>query len=224
MASHVITSPTLPKKAAHNFRSLIDERFTRLVVKSRAENTKRGQAQWNCVCDCGERTVVITAELLSEGIKSCGCLRQDTTRRSKTTHGKRYTPEWNIWRHMKGRCLNPQNHAYADYGGRGITVCDEWQRDFSAFLADVGPRPGPGYSIERKDNSKDYEPGNTIWATPLQQSHNKRNNRNLTFQGRTQCLSAWAKELSINRTTLRMRKDLGWSTEKALMTPIRRST
>jgi hypothetical protein len=90
------------------------------------------------------------------------------------THGMWETPEWRTWAHMKSRCLSPSSHAYADYGGRGITVYQPWIGSFEAFLAYMGPKPTPEHSIDRIDNDGNYEPGNVRWATAFEQIHNRR--------------------------------------------------
>lgn len=94
-------------------------------------------------------------------------------------HGRAGTPEYVIWEGMKARCSNPNRPRYNRYGGRGIGVCDRWQ-DFSLFLTDMGERPGPGFSIERIDDSKGYEPGNCRWATRAEQQRHKRMQKNNT--------------------------------------------
>jgi hypothetical protein len=92
----------------------------------------------------------------------------------KNGHGRTDTAEWQAWSNMRQRCNNPDNPKWPLYGGRGIQVCAEWQDDFPAFLAHVGPRPGPSYSIDRIDNERGYEPGNVRWATRSQQVRNSR--------------------------------------------------
>lgn len=118
---------------------------------------------------------------------------------------------------MKSRCYNPKNIRYANYGARGIKVCDEWIHSFSTFLSDVGKRPSPNHSIDRINNDGDYELGNIRWATRKEQALNRSSNRFLTYEGKTKHLGIWAEELGIKRTTLTQRLNAyGWSIEKAL--------
>lgn len=160
-------------------RDLSGQRFTRLLVLGRAENDQQGSAQFRVKCDCGMEKVVRGAYLRRGTTISCGCARGMSMPARNTTHGcatrgsgKR--AEYRIWAGIIQRCTNPNLNAYPRYGGRGILVCDEW-RDFSKFLASVGPRPSPRHSIDRyPDNDGHYEPGNVRWATPAQQNANRR--------------------------------------------------
>jgi N-formylglutamate amidohydrolase len=120
---------------------------------------------------------------------------------------------------MISRCYYPNDTNFHKYGKRGIRVCPEWRTDFWRFLIDVGDRP-PGCSIERIDNSRDYEPGNVVWATRKQQGRNKRNNRLLTVDRRVQSLSAWAEERGLQKQTINNRLRRGWSEYDAVMTPV----
>jgi hypothetical protein len=112
------------------------------------------------------------------------------------------------------RCTSPKHPHFKDYGGRGIEVCERW-KSFALFLQDVGQRP-PGKTLDRLDCHGNYEPGNCRWATSEEQQRNLRTNRLLTFDGKTQCLTAWAKEAGIKKSTLRERLERGWSVEAAL--------
>jgi hypothetical protein len=122
---------------------------------------------------------------------------------------------------MKTRCYNPKATNFADYGGRGITVCDRWRGSFMAFIADMGPRPSPLHTLDRNENSKGYSPDNCRWATGKEQSRNKRNNVFLTFKGRSLTIAAWAEEtgISVGRICARLRQ--GWPVERILTTPSR---
>jgi hypothetical protein len=129
------------------------------------------------------------------------------------------TPEFKIWCGMRNRCQNPNEPAYRYYGGRGIRVHPEWDRDFAAFLRDVGPRPSPAHSLDRIDGDGHYEPGNVRWATPAQQANNKRNNRRLTFDGESLTVGEWARRMGapVDRIWSRLRQ--GWSVERILKEP-----
>jgi hypothetical protein len=132
----------------------------------------------------------------------------------------RHDPTYRTWGAMITRCTNPKVNNYADYGGRGITVCERW-RTFENFLADMGVRP-QGRTIERLDNEKGYEPGNCAWTTPKDQARNRRDNCLLTHDGRTQTLSAWAEQLGISKEALRARLHAGWPVERIVAAPARR--
>jgi hypothetical protein len=132
-------------------------------------------------------------------------------------HGTR---TYQSWISMRQRCQNPNHTAYANYGGRGIKVCERWS-SFEDFLADMGERP-EGCSLDRIDGDGDYEPGNVRWASSKTQSRNWRDANNLvTFDGRTQPLASWSEEFGIEHHTLQYRLRAGWSAEKALTTPVR---
>ncbi len=137
------------------------------------------------------------------------------------THASRGSSEFRIWMQMIGRCTTPTHRRFADYGGRGIQVCERWLESVTNFIADMGRRPSADHQLERKDNDGPYAPHNCVWATRTEQGRNKRNNVLMTLAGRTQPMSAWAEELKLPYSTLRRRKArLGWSDEEALMTPV----
>jgi hypothetical protein len=215
------------------FIDLTGQRFGRLTVLNRAGTAQTGgetKVTWSCRCDCGEEVIVWAGALRSGHTKSCGCLDRDQRMARNTKHGasKRgeTTPEYLTLRGMIDRCTNPNNKYYADYGGRGIEVCERWRKSFANFLADMGERPKKGrYSIERLDVNGHYEPGNCVWIPMHEQATNKRNNRLLTFRGQTLVLTHWAERIGISVPLLLHRLDkLGWPVERALTEPARELT
>lgn len=148
--------------------NLIGHVYGRLTVLNHVEG-----ARWRCVCECGEFVVTHSVSLRKGSTKSCGCLRREVTAAKTLTHGATNTREYTSWKAMRQRCLNTNHHQYADYGGRGITVCDRWST-FAGFLADMGSRP-EGTSLDRIDVNGSYEPSNCRWATTHQQGSNRRN-------------------------------------------------
>ena len=195
---------------------IIGSRFTRWTVSSLPFKIKSRQVV-SCRCDCGTEKSVRISKLRDGTSKSCGCWRND----SLTTHGmtakavRKDSHEYWIWNMVVQRCTNPRVKNWNDYGGRGITVCDSWLK-FESFYADMGPRPGRGYSLERIDNDGGYHNGNCKWATRMDQSKNKRNNRLLTAFGKTQHLAEWAREYGIQHTTILYRLRAGWPIEDAV--------
>lgn len=138
-------------------------------------------------------------------------------------HGLSGTPEHNAWIDMRQRCYNPKRHNYKHYGGRGITVCELWHT-FENFIQDVGNRPTAKHSLERINNSGNYEPGNVKWATVEEQRNNMRSNRWIEIDGRRQTIGAWAKERGIDERLIRIRIKRGCSERDAVMLPIQPNT
>ena len=155
----------------------------------------------------------------------CYTRHRDKPQRVYQQHGEsrgyRRSAEFRIWAQMVRRCHSPNAARYADYGGRGIEVCSRWRESVLHFIEDMGRRPGPGYTLERIDNDGCYEPGNCRWATRTEQARNKRSNRQLTFRGQTQPISAWAEETGIDNAAIRRRLEIGWSISDALTQPVR---
>lgn len=194
------------------FMNLIGKRFGRWIVLSRSEEKRK----WNCKCDCGTFRAVSEQNLSSGFTTSCGCWKNEKTSARCKTHGMTRTPEHQTWLHMRARCENPNDCDYADYGGRGIRVCDRW-KSFSNFYADMGPRPD-GFEIDRISNDGNYEPNNCRWANRFTQMQNTRLTRHLTLNGKTLCLAQWSRELGISTATLSQRLQK-WTLERALSTP-----
>jgi hypothetical protein len=199
---------------------LAGQRYGMLQVLEFVGANKRQGRLWRCACDCGREKVTNTSRLRNGQTRSCGCLVRALTTQRNLTHGLRYTPEYVAWRSMRGRCSNLSDQNYKRYGGRGICVCERWER-FENFYADVGPRPSAGHSIERVNNELGYSPDNCVWATPLAQANNTRRTRLISHGGRTQSLSAWARESALPLSTIKSRLDHGWTPERALTASIR---
>ncbi len=206
--------PTRP-----SFNNLSGLRFGRLLVISFGGVSKR--SLWNCRCDCGKLKTVIGFHLISGNTKSCGCFHSESAYKTLFKHGGRYSPEYESWCKIKGRCLNNRDAAWSDYGGRGITIAKEWVNSFESFLSSVGKRPSPQHSIDRINNNGNYEPGNVRWSTKSEQARNRRSNNVIAFNGIMMTLVGWSEKTGLSRVCISKRLKLGWSIERTLTTPTR---
>ncbi len=181
---------------------LTNKRFSRLLVTRRVKVDGARNAMWEAICDCGNLTVGAAANFGKTKF-SCGCLRMEACTevlRGNTyqrTHNMCSSVEHATWTKMKQRCHNPNNPKYPIYGARGIVVCDRWRDSFENFYADMGPRPSKRHSIERQNNEGNYEPSNCVWALPIAQGRNTRQNHNVTMDGKTLCITAWCEHLKV---------------------------
>lgn len=199
----------------------IGDKFGRLLVTGAPiKLTDKGRWRVQCLCECGNDCDVECKKLLSGHTKSCGCLwrkhgHASGTEAASSTYGS--------WSGAKSRCHNPDDPAYQTYGGRGIAMCDRWLNSFEDFLADMGERP-EGKTLDRyPDVDGNYEPGNCRWATPIEQSNNKRNNVRHMFAGELRTIPQIAREIGISVHSLKSRMRAGWSLERATSEPIRKS-
>jgi hypothetical protein len=175
---------------------------------------KSGAVYWMCRCECGNESMV-QSSVLSQFIrgtggnrtkqcKECGYAVSGAASASRFTHGLVESSEYGVWQNMKERCGNPNAAGYANYGGRGISVCDRWL-EFVNFISDMGFKPSPDSSIDRIDNDGQYTPINCRWSIPKEQSRNTRRNRLIEYSGVTKCLTDWATSIGIHYITLHNR-------------------
>jgi hypothetical protein len=216
--------------------NLEGQRFGRLVAQEASQ--RKGRSAWWCLCDCGKRTLVQTSTLKAGRCKSCGCYRvdkgkqrgADSRKHGHCTDGN--SPEYQAWSLAKQRCTNPKAPNWKRYGGRGISMCPRWLASFDTFLADMGSRPSPDHSIDRKDNDRGYECGacptcrekglaetNCRWATSVEQNNNHSRTIYVTRNGVRKPLMVWARELGMPHQILRSRITRGWDVEEAIAAP-----
>jgi hypothetical protein len=205
-------------RVAHNRSNKVGMRFGFLTViafhKSllylNREGRRRRRLLWRCRCDCGKIRIVLGYNLVTSNTVSCGCKQ-----------GQRIAPSAkDCWRSMIARCTKPYAINYCRYGAKGITVCKRWF-NFHNFIADMGKRPGPEYSIERRDRTKNYTPTNCYWATPEEQANNKSNNVVIEHLGQRGSIAVWARKVGLNQALLARRLKRGWSIEDTLSYPPR---
>lgn len=205
---------------------LTGQRFGRLTVVKFAGYKKRSNGYnvgyWQCMCQCGRSSVVSTSHLTSGWIRSCGCLQRETAREVHIKHGGQGTRLYSIWKNMISRTGIPGQRSYDYYGGRGITVCEEWKKDFEQFR-NWAMRHGyqDHLTIDRIDVNGDYCQENCRWVTMKKQNNNKRNNVRISYNGETLTLAEWSEKLGIKEITLWQRiYAYGWTIEKAFETPV----
>lgn len=205
-------------------RKLLDltgEKFGRLTVVEHVGMNQRGKATWECRCECGNICTIEGVKLTSGHTKSCGCYNRDAAKERFLTHGMSKTRLYNIWRVMIKRCTYENAINYANYGARGIRVCDEWQ-GFEGFKKwALAHGYADNLTIDRIDNNGDYTPDNCRWVDMTTQLRNTSRNRLIMFRGETHCMKDWAEILGMNYRTLKQRINVyGWSVERAFTTPI----
>jgi len=203
------------------FVDLTGLKFNKLTVIKYVGKDKWGNAKWLCRCDCDKTKIVLGLSLKTGNTKSCGCSSSEMISKKITKHGMSNSKTYHVWEAMIQRCTNPKCKAYKNYGERGIKVCRRWsnkKNGFENFYADMG-NPPKGMSLDRIDNDGDYCAKNCRWATRKEQARNQRKNLLITFNGKTQCLSAWAEEYKIPYDVLYDRIIIKkWPIKRALTT------
>lgn len=194
---------------------LAGQKFGKLTV---IKLYSKKPTKWLCKCICGVETVVDTRNLISGHTKSCGCSRHKTP--SNATHKLRQHKLYNVWNGIKQRCNNPNNNRYKDYGGRGISICKEWNDNFKSFYDWAyanGYNENAEYgkcTIDRINVNGNYEPNNCRWIDIKTQSNNRRNNHLITYNGEAKTIAEWSRILNIKRTTILERLNKKWEISK----------
>lgn len=200
-------------------KDLTGQRFGRLTVISRGDNTKNGGATWVCTCDCGKQKEksVPTHDLICGKVRSCGCLFFVSNKGRRKTHGKTNTRLHRIWISMRQRCNDPHHKAYRHYGGKGVTVCNEWN-DFQSFYNwAMENEYRDNLTIDRIDSNGNYCPENCRWATMKEQQNNRSNNIRFSIGGQEKTISEWSAVSGISRATLEWRVKHHWDEDELLM-------
>lgn len=210
-----LTLRQIYKKAVNEMMNLVGRKFNKLTVLERA-GSANGRSIWKCQCECGIITYVTKSNLGKT--KSCGCICAEA-RKSNLRHGETKTRLYDIWRSMKSRCFYKNNKSYARYGGRGISVCEEWMtyEPFRDWALSHGYNPDAPYgktTLDRIDVNGDYSPENCRLVDMKTQANNKRNNVYIKINGETKTMKEWAEIYGVSYKTVINRHWRGVSTEK----------
>jgi hypothetical protein len=220
-------------KRSGRSKDLTGCRFGRLVATRDSGRRTNCKIVWECLCDCGTVTTVVSTSLTHGGTQSCGCWqREQAKERARcgtagavfTSHGMSTRPVYAVYQTMIARCHDPRSTAFHKYGGRGIAVVDRWRGrgGFEAFLADMGTPPFAGASIDRIDNDGPYSPQNCRWATKRQQARNRRVGLRVQYRGEMRLVIEIAEEVGIAYKTLHKRLRYQHMTiDEAIQKPVR---
>ena len=180
---------------------LTGKKFGKLEVIG-VHDTGSRKTYYVCQCDCGNVKVVRADALISGATKSCGCIKKEQDKTNLTTnhrHKMSGTHIYETWQDMKRRCYNKQNARYDRYGGRGITVCDEWLNNFQSFYDwAISNGYSDDLTIDRIDNDGNYEPSNCRWSTAKEQCNNRGSNINITIGNATKSLMCWCEIFNVD--------------------------
>jgi len=205
------------------FIDLTGKKFTKLTVIE-YKGCNNGRSIWLCKCDCGKEIIITSKVLLNGNTNSCGCYAIERAKEANTKHGLYKHKLYDVWSGIKSRCYEKKHKYFNYYGGRGISVCEEWRNDFKVFY-DWAVNNGykDGLTIDRIDSNGNYEPSNCRWTTWKIQGNNTRKNVFIEYRGEIKTLSEWCEKLDLAYYTIQSRiKKLGWSVEKAFEMPIRK--
>lgn len=201
----------------HLFKDISGQRFGMLEALSPHSNARK-KWEWFFVCDCGQFCIKVAQDVVKSVKRrrtpNCGCAVSKFISQKNTSHGMSHHPAYWVWRSMRDRCRLPTHQAWANYGARGIRVCDSWNSSFSAFWADMGESYAPGLEIDRIENNGDYAPGNCRWVPTLVNANNKRGNQTIETPDGPMTLSQASRRYGIGKTTLSYRIHHGWPQDR----------
>ncbi|WP_405322212.1 hypothetical protein [Frisingicoccus sp.] len=200
--------------------NMIGRKFGYLTVVSKSDKRISGRKTWVCRCDCGN-TKLVTDTALGKSTISCGCYRRERASKLNLKHGMYKKRIYRVWRCMINRCYDKNHESFEDYGGRGISVCDEWRNDRNSFFKWAIKN---GYSddltIDRIDVNGNYEPSNCRFISKIEQQNNKRNNHLISYNGETKTIAEWERTLNLKAGTINSRLRRGWNENDAVSTPL----
>lgn len=212
-------------------KDITGQKFAKLTaLYPTGEKSPHGRnAIWMCLCECGNHTTANTGQLKCGTKKSCGCAVIEHAGNLNKTHGGRNDRLYLVWMDMRRRCRDSKDNHYNLYGGRGISVCKEWDEDYALFRewaikngyqSDAKSR---AVTLDRINVNGNYEPSNCRWTDMVTQNNNRRNNLRLTFNGTTQTAAEWSREKGYNKNLVAKRIKAGWSVERAITEPPRKT-
>lgn len=202
-------------------KDFVGLKYGRLTVISKTNKKSGNNWIYLCKCDCGNLKEVSTANLTSGKVKSCGCLSYENRKKSRPKHGFSRQRLYHLYYGIKYRCYNKKSHEYFRYGGRGITMCDEWKNSFDIFKNwALSNGYSENLSIDRIDNNGNYEPSNCRWVDGFVQQNNTRHNKFYEYNGESLTLSQLARKYNLNVQTLFHRLKRFNTVKEAIETPL----
>lgn len=203
------------------YKDLTGQKFGRLTAEEQFGRSESGRVLWKCKCDCGNEKIVESTRLLTGVTKSCGCYRIEELIKRARKYDKKDKRLYTIWKEIRTRCNSEKDRSYKNYGGRGISMCDEWLENYKIFEKWSFEN---GYTekltIDRIDNDGNYYPENCRWATVEEQSNNRRSNRHITYNGERHTVAEWARLVGKEYGTVLARLNKGWEIEDVLFKEI----
>lgn len=193
----------------------IGQTIDQITIKEKIRENKR--TKYKCLCSCGKECTKESSQLTQSICRCVDCGNSSSSLKRRTTFEHKGTSEYRAWSNMKNRCTNPKYELYHRYGGRGITVCDEWVNSFETFLKDMGKKPSKQHSIDRINNDLGYSKDNCKWATKKEQSNNTKNTKMVELNGILKPLSYWCDTMNLNKSTILKRISTGMNPQDAIL-------